>query len=149
MNRVRTPCSASSGSSFSIVSARIVIRASISSLERDQFSVEKAKTASERTLSSRQVSTVRLSARVPARWPEATGRPWRLAQRPFPSMMMAIERADAGSSLSLTSESVRNARSLVRSPSILKTPSGQTSMISASLTLSSSSIVLMCSSVTF
>src|SRR6186997_2045800 len=38
-------------------------------------------------------STVRLSARVPSRWPSATGRPWRSAQRPLPSMMIATVRA--------------------------------------------------------
>src|ERR1041385_6964682 len=38
-------------------------------------------------------STVLRSARVPARWPSATGRPWRSAQRPFPSMMIATARA--------------------------------------------------------
>src|SRR5436190_21661141 len=38
-------------------------------------------------------STVRRSARVPARCPSETGRPRSSAQRPFPSMMIATERA--------------------------------------------------------
>src|SRR6266536_1827582 len=45
-------------------------------------------------------STVRRSARVPARCPAATGSPRRLAQRPFPSMMIATERAISGNSCS-------------------------------------------------
>src|SRR3989442_2291075 len=54
--------------------------------------------ASARTPRSIEASTVRLSARVPARWPAATGRPrWR-AQRPFPSMMIATDCATSGSS---------------------------------------------------
>src|SRR6185437_15511729 len=43
-------------------------------------------------------STVRRSARVPARWPAAGGRPRRRAQRPFPSMMIATVSATSGSS---------------------------------------------------
>jgi hypothetical protein len=42
MNRVRTPCSARSGSSRLIVSPKISIRESTSSGGRSQFSVENA-----------------------------------------------------------------------------------------------------------
>src|SRR5215207_1800735 len=93
MKRVRTPCLARSGSSRSIVSPKISINASTSSVGRDQFSVEKAYTASETTPSSIAASTVRRRARVPSRWPSATGRPRRSAQRPLPSMMIATLRA--------------------------------------------------------
>src|ERR671924_683453 len=37
-------------------------------------------------------STVRRSARVPARWPSATVSPWSAAQRLLPSMMIATDR---------------------------------------------------------
>src|SRR6478735_6160134 len=47
-------------------------------------------------------STVRRKARVPARWPSATGRPWRSAQRPLPSMMIATVRARSSPCGSLT-----------------------------------------------
>src|SRR3954470_23669962 len=36
-------------------------------------------------------STVRRSARVPSRWPSATGRPRDIAQRPLPSRMIATQ----------------------------------------------------------
>src|SRR5918996_6278577 len=51
---------------------------------------------------SMAASMVRRRARVPARWPAATGRRRRLAQRPFPSMMMATDRATSGSCRSRT-----------------------------------------------
>src|SRR6266498_3317576 len=59
-------------------------------------------------------STVRRSARVPARWPAPTGRRRHRAQRPFPSMMIAIERATSGSSPSGRGRSARKVLSLVR-----------------------------------
>src|SRR5918992_116130 len=93
MNRVRTPCFARSGSSRSIVSPKISIRSSTSSAGRAQFSVEKAYSASERTPSSIPASTVRRTARVPARCPSATGKLRCSAQRAFPSRMIAIARA--------------------------------------------------------
>src|SRR5918996_5484911 len=51
---------------------------------------------------SMAASMVRRRARVPARWPAATGSRRRLAQRPFPSMMMATDRATSGSCRSRT-----------------------------------------------
>src|SRR5579871_6386135 len=42
-------------------------------------------------------STVRRSARVPARCPTTVGSPRRRAQRPFPSMMIATVSATSGS----------------------------------------------------
>src|SRR5439155_22614869 len=50
------------------------------------------------TPSSIEASTVRRSARVPARWPAAMGSPRRRAQRAFPSRMIATDRASSGSS---------------------------------------------------
>src|SRR5690349_22755002 len=47
-------------------------------------------------------STVRRSARVPARWPSATGRPRRSAQRPLPSMMLVTVRASSSRCCSST-----------------------------------------------
>src|SRR5262249_21600172 len=47
-------------------------------------------------------STVRLRARVPARWPSATGSPRRSAQRPLPSMMIATVRASSSRCCSST-----------------------------------------------
>src|SRR6266550_1239171 len=49
---------------------------------------------------SMPASTVRRSARVPARWPAAVGSPRRRAQRPLPSMMIATVSATSGSSRS-------------------------------------------------
>src|SRR5579862_2261738 len=98
MKRMRTPCFSRSGSSRSIVSPKISISASISSCGRDQFSVENAYTTRFCTPSWIAASTVRRSARVPARWPAAVGSPRRRAQRPFPSMMIATLRATSGRS---------------------------------------------------
>src|SRR5262245_58303616 len=114
MKRVRTPSRARSGSSRSIVSTKISINASTSSVGRDQFSVENAYTQSDSTPRSIAASTERRSARVPARCPAATGRRRRLAQRPLPSMMIATERATSGSSRSPGALKPLSVRSLVR-----------------------------------
>src|SRR5918911_1098133 len=53
-----------------------------------------------RTPRSGAASTVRRSAFVPARWPAATGRPRRRAQRPLPSMITATDDATSGRSSS-------------------------------------------------
>src|SRR5204863_7850233 len=73
-----------------------------------------AKTESDSTPRSIDASTVRRSARVPARWPAAVGRRRRRAQRELPSMMIATERATSGSSGSCTGRSGRRLRSRVR-----------------------------------
>ena len=104
---------ARSGSSRSIVSTKISISASTSSGGRDQFSVENAKTQRDSTPRSIAASTVRRSAFVPARCPAATGRLRRRAQRPLPSMMIAIERATSGSSCSGPAFAVPRVRSFV------------------------------------
>src|SRR6266568_2702078 len=108
-NRTRTPCAFRSGSSRSIVSSKIRMRSSTSSEGRDQFSVENAYTVSDSMPRSIDASTMRRRTRVPARWPSATGTPRLSAQRPFPSMMIAIERGTsrlsmraAGSAFSTT-----------------------------------------------
>src|SRR5262245_42199100 len=92
MKRVRTPCSARSGSSRSIVSLKISIRESTSGGGRSQFSVENAYTVSDSIPRSIAASTVRRSARVPSRCPASTGNPCLVAQRPLPSRMIATER---------------------------------------------------------
>src|SRR5829696_2359605 len=113
MKRVATPCLARSGSSRSIVSMKISMSASTSSGGRDQFSVENAKTQTDSTPRSIAASTVRRSAFVPDRCPAATGSLRRLAQRPFPSMMIAIERATSGRLSSGLAFAVPSVRSLV------------------------------------
>src|SRR6187551_2887104 len=100
MKRVRTPCSARSGSSRSIVSPKISMRSATSSTGRVQFSVEKAYTASERMPRSIAASTVRRTARVPSRCPSETGSPRPSAQRALPSRMIATLRATSGGSRS-------------------------------------------------
>src|SRR5690242_15646009 len=112
--RTRTPCRSRSGNSRSIVSAKSVIRSSTSRSGRPQFSVEKAYTARLRTPSPGAASTVRRSARVPARCPASGGSPRRAAQRPFPSMMMATLAAVAGASGSGVGPA-RRSRPMVRS----------------------------------
>src|SRR4051812_1457735 len=114
MKRTRTPCSARSGSSRSIVSAKISISASTSSCGRDQFSVENANTDRSWIPRSIEASTARRTFRAPARWPAATGSPRRDAQRPLPSRMIATEPATSGRSGSGTArmrESVRKRES--------------------------------------
>src|SRR5436190_15510720 len=51
---------------------------------------------SEPIPSSIAASTVRRSARVPSRWPSATGRPRDIAQRPLPSRMIATQPTGSG-----------------------------------------------------
>ena len=147
MKRTRTPCSARSGSSRSIVSAKISISASTSSSERDQFSVENANTTRSWMPRSIAASTMRRTVRAPARWPAAVGSRRRFAQRPLPSRMIATDCATSG----------RSSRSGGRSAGE-RADAGeelhhggfhQTSMISASLRFSSSSIRATCSSVSF
>ena len=104
MKRVRTPCSARSGSSRSIVSSKISISESTSGGGRSQFSVENAYTVSDSMPRSIAASTVRRSARVPSRCPASTGRPRSSAHRPFPSRMIAT---DAGTSPGSSSGRVR------------------------------------------
>src|SRR5207248_10374546 len=78
--------------------------------ERDQFSVEKAKTARSWMPTSIAASTMRRTVRAPARWPAAVGRRRFRAQRPLPSRMIATDCATSGSAGSATGrarESVR------------------------------------------
>ena len=55
---------------------------------RRQLSAEKAKSVSTPMPASGAASTMRRTMAAPARWPAARERPWRVAQRPLPSMMM-------------------------------------------------------------
>src|SRR5581483_3466659 len=110
MKRTRTPSSTRSGSSRSIVSAKISISALTSSCGRDQFSVENAKIDRSWMPRSIAASTTLRTARAPARCPAAGGRPRFDAQRPLPSRMIATEPATSGRSGSingLTRVSVR------------------------------------------
>src|SRR5215468_4251020 len=116
MKRTQTPCSARSGSSRSIVSAKISISASTSSSERDQFSVEKAKTARSWMPRSIDASTMRRTVRAPARWPAAVGSRRLRAQRPFPSRMMATDCATSGSAGSAAGRTRESVRRRVRKP---------------------------------
>src|SRR5262249_48190188 len=118
----------------SIVSVKISIRSSTSSGERDQFSVENAKTESDSTPRSIAASTVRRSARVPARWPAAVGKRRRRAQRELPSMMIATDRAISGSSGS-TVLMPRRARILVRRLMCRRLLRGKCAALSAALDL--------------
>src|SRR5215472_8090571 len=75
----------------------------ISVLGRCQFSAEKAYRVRYSTFNSPQPSTHSRTACAPASWPLMRGNPRDLAQRPLPSMMIAIWRgtvlvlADIGS----------------------------------------------------
>src|SRR6266536_2263179 len=57
-------------------------------------------------------STVRRSARVPARCPSATGSSRLAAQRPFPSMMIATDRATSSRAPTATGSGARRALDL-------------------------------------
>jgi hypothetical protein len=89
MNRIRTPCSSSSGVSARIRALNSDISASTSSGGRDQFSVENEKTVSSRMPRSAASRSRALTVSAPASWPSATDSPRCCAQRPLPSMMMA------------------------------------------------------------
>jgi hypothetical protein len=87
--RMRTPSACSSGVSPSIRRPNILIKADTSALERRQFSVENEYTVSSRIPSSTASRRRALTVSAPASWPETTGSPRCLAQRPFPSVMIA------------------------------------------------------------
>ena len=89
MKRIRTPSSSSSGVSRSMRSANIAISASTSSFGRDQFSVENEYTVSSRTPNSAASRRRALTVSAPAWCPATGGSPRCLAQRPFPSVMIA------------------------------------------------------------
>ena len=152
MKRTRTPCSARSGSSRSIVSPKISISAS-TSLARPRPVLGREREDDEDWMPrSIAASTVRRSARVPARWPAAVGRPRCLAQRPLPSMMIATDSATSGDvpgREGLDAPERPDARDQVQGVREVRARRAQTSMISASLRLSRSSILWTCSSVSF
>src|SRR5262245_13728809 len=68
---------------------------------------------------SMDASTVRRTALVPARWPSAIGTPCMRAQRPFPSMMIAIARGASSASSCGSGASVTTRGSGARSASDL------------------------------
>src|SRR3954463_7017199 len=93
MNRIRTPSALSSGVSPRIRSENIRIRPVTSSAGRDQFSVENEYTVSSSTPRSTASRSRAFTVSAPARCPSTTGSPRAVAQRPFPSVMMATYRA--------------------------------------------------------
>src|SRR5215213_1468904 len=88
--RTATPCSRSSLASRAMYSSSSFMSASISPAGRFQFSWLNAKSVRTPTPAWRQPSTTSRTAFIPAWWPSGRGseRPW--AQRPLPSMMMAM-----------------------------------------------------------
>src|SRR5690554_1352574 len=92
MKRTRTPRRSSSTTSRSRALRNSFISALTSSCGRPQFSLEKANRVSARIPRSRQKSMQILTARAPARCPTMRGRLRLAAQRPLPSMMMAMWR---------------------------------------------------------
>src|SRR5437016_2932492 len=90
-----TPCSRSSSACVAMYSSSSSISAEISVGGRCQFSSEKANRVSTSTPAAIAPSTTSRTAFIPARCPSGRGR-WRSrAQRPFPSMMMAMWRGTA------------------------------------------------------
>src|SRR5574337_1050260 len=96
MKRRRTPWPCSSSTSLSSARRNRPIRALTSSCGRCQFSLEKANRVNTRTPSRRQASTTSRTALRPALWPKLRGRCRALAQRPLPSMTMAMWRGTRG-----------------------------------------------------
>src|SRR6266699_6707083 len=90
-----TPWSRSSAASRAMYSCSRSISADTSLDGRCQFSSEKANSVSTSTPAAIAPSTTSRTAFMPARCPSGRGR-WRSrAQRPFPSMMMAMWRGTA------------------------------------------------------
>src|SRR5579859_9156 len=90
--RRRTPLPCNSSTSLSSARTNNSINAPTSSCGRCQFSLEKAKRVSTLTSWRRQPSTTSRTALRPALWPKVRGR-WRsFAQRPLPSITMAMWR---------------------------------------------------------
>src|SRR5665647_105134 len=88
----RTPCVASSSASRAMYSSSRDISAWISVAGRCQFSWEKAKSESTSTPASIAPSTTSRTDFIPERWPSGRGRLRSRAQRPLPSMMIAMCR---------------------------------------------------------
>src|SRR5208337_4379055 len=68
------------------------MRKAISSAGRFQFSLEKQYSVSCSIPNRAHSSVMRRTTPAPRRWPSIRGSPWRWAQRPLPSMMMAMWR---------------------------------------------------------
>src|SRR4051794_40333691 len=66
-------------------------------------------------------STVRRNARVPSRWPSLTGSPRAVAQRPFPSRMIATERGTSSGSTGCCARPRALFRNRTRSPDLSRT----------------------------
>src|SRR5579863_10051259 len=92
MKRSRTPSSRSSEVSPRIRRRNIRMSARTSAAGRDQFSVEKEYTVSSFTPRLTASRSRSLTVSAPASCPTATDTPRRLAQRPFPSVMIATYR---------------------------------------------------------
>src|SRR3990172_1286007 len=91
----RIPCLLRSGSSRIRNSRRSPIRVVTSARGRPQFSEENAYSVRQGMPISRAHSTTARTERMPIRCPSTRGSPRSLAQRPFPSMMMATWRGRA------------------------------------------------------
>ena len=145
MKRTRTPCSARSGSSRSIVSPKISISASTSSCGRDQFSVENAKTTRSWIAEvDRRLDGAPHGARARA----VAGGGRQAAPRRPAAVAVHDDRDRLGD---LRQVAARAAAGCGRACGCGRAGSrrAQTSMISASLRFRRSSIFVACSSVSF
>ncbi len=86
-------------------SLRSAIRVSTSGCGRFQFSTEKAYRVRTWQPSRADVSTTSRTAAIPARWPATRGRLRIRAQRPLPSMMIAMCRGRRAKSICDSSSS--------------------------------------------
>src|SRR5580765_608144 len=91
-----TPFSWSSSTSRSSALRKSCISAPTSLCGRFQFSLENANSVSASTPRRRQNSTAARTAFWPSRWPRLRGRRRRSAQRPLPSMTIAMWRGMRG-----------------------------------------------------
>src|SRR6266508_992409 len=88
----RMPFSSSLATSCSSARRKSCIRIDTSSAGRRQFSLEKAKSVRNSTPRSMHARTVVRTASTPLRWPATRGSMRCFAQRPLPSMMIAMCR---------------------------------------------------------
>src|SRR5713101_3897366 len=95
MTRTRTPLRCRSARSWRMKRRRSAISSRISEGGRDQFSALNEKMVRKPMPRSPAARTVRRSASTPRRCPSPRGSPRAAAQRPFPSMIMAMCRGTA------------------------------------------------------
>src|SRR5690349_10281604 len=90
MNRSRTPLPCSSATSLSSESRNSCMSVPTSTAGRCQFSLENANSVSAPILRRAHSSMHMRTGRTPSLWPAWRGRPRASAQRPLPSMMIAM-----------------------------------------------------------